>query len=382
MEVGRKGMGQKELREKVLDAGLCTDCGACVNLCPYAASYQDHTIFIDPCDREEGRCYAFCPRTPTDLQALRESQFDRGDFSPELGPLKGFYMTRAADLQVRNSAQHGGTVTALISLALGEGMIDAAVIAEDPGNFLPEGVAVQDARSVQRRGKSKFVVSPNVAAFHKIAKAGPEKIGVVATPCQALALAKMRAAPFPAKDSNIGKLRLVIGLFCGWALSWRELRSLLRRKLGEDSIRGLDIPPSKHHSMEVHTGKGIIEISLDEVMPAVRKACHYCFDMTAEFSDISVGSARCPEGWEVARGWNQVIVRTRTGHELLELARSRRVLEFRDMPEGNLARLKRASMNKKRAAVKNLADKSGNPKDLLYLDSQDPVLRTLTEKME
>ena len=377
MEVGKKGMGQKELREKVLDAGLCTDCGACVNLCPYAASYQDHTIFIDPCDREEGRCYAFCPRTPTDLQALRESLFDPGDFTPELGPLKGFYMTRAADEQVRNSAQHGGTVTALISLALGEGMIDAAVIAEDPGNFLPEGVAVQDARSVQRRGKSKFVVSPNVAAFHKIAKAGPEKIGVVATPCQALALAKMRVKPFPAKDSNIGKLKLVIGLFCGWALSWRELSSLLRRKLGEDSIRGLDIPPSKHHSMEVHTGKGIIEISLNEVMPAVRQACHYCFDMTAEFSDISVGSARCPDGWEVARGWNQVIVRTRTGHELLELARSRRVLEFRDMPEENLARLKKASMNKKRAAVKNLADKSGSPKDLLYLDWNDPVLRTL-----
>jgi coenzyme F420 hydrogenase subunit beta len=382
MEVGKKGRGQKELREKVLDAGLCTDCGACVNLCPYAASYQDHTIFMDPCDREEGRCYAFCPRTPTDLQALRENLFDGGDFTPELGPLKGFYMTRAADEQVRKSAQHGGTVTALISLALGEGMIDAAVIAEDPGNFLPEGVAAQDARSVQRRGKSKFVVSPNVAAFHKIAKAGPEKIGVVATPCQALALAKMRGKPFPARDSNIGKLKLVVGLFCGWALSWRELRSLLGRKLGEDSIRGLDIPPSKHHSMEVHTGKGIISISLDEVMPAVRQACHYCFDMTAEFSDISVGSARCPEGWEVARGWNQVIVRTRTGQELLELARSRRVLEFREMPEENLARLKKASMNKKRTAVKNLADKSGNPKDLLYLDGNDPVLRTLIGKTE
>ena len=382
MEVGKKGRGQKQLREKVLDAGLCTDCGACVNLCPYAASYQDHTIFIDPCDREEGRCYAFCPRTPTDLQALRESLFERGDFTPELGPLKGFYMTRAADEQVRNSSQHGGTVTALISLALDEGMIDAAVIADDPGNLLPEGVAAQDARSVQRRGKSKFVVSPNVAAFHKIAKAGPERIGVVATPCQALALAKMRLKPFPARDSNIGKLKLVIGLFCGWALSWRELKSLLRRRLGEESIRGLDIPPSKHHSMEVHTGKGIISISLDEVMPAVRKACHYCFDMTAEFSDISVGSARSPEGWEVARGWNQVIVRTRTGQELLERARSRGVLEFRDMPEENLARLKKASMNKKRAAVKNLADKSGDPKDLLYLDWKDPVLRTLIGETE
>jgi coenzyme F420 hydrogenase subunit beta len=377
MEFGRKNMGQEELRKRVLDKGLCTNCGACVNLCPYCASYQDHTIFIDPCDREEGRCYAFCPRTPTDLQALRETLFDRGDFTPELGPLKGFYMTRAADEQVRNSAQHGGTVTALISLALEEGMIDAAVIAEDSGNFLPEGVAVQDVLSVQRRGRSKFVASPNVAAFHKLAKGGPAKIGVVATPCQALALAKMRLKPFPAKDSNIGKLKLVIGLFCGWALSWRELRSLLKKKMGEDSIMGLDIPPSKYHSMEVHTGKGIIEISLDEVMPAVRKACNYCFDLTAEFSDISVGSARRPEGWEVARGWNQVIVRTRTGHELLELGRSRRVLEFWEMPDGNLARLKKAAVNKKRAAVKNLADKSGNLKDLLYLDCNDPVWRTL-----
>jgi coenzyme F420 hydrogenase subunit beta len=192
----------------------------------------------------------------------------------------------------------------------------------------------------------------------------------------------MRLKPIPAKDSNIGKLKLVIGLFCGWALSWGELKGLLRRKFGEDSILGLDIPPSKHHSMEVHTARGIVEISLDEVLPAVRKACQYCFDMTAEFSDISVGSARCPEGWEVARGWNQVIVRTQTGLELLELARSRGVLEFRDVPEGNLARLKKASLNKKEAAVRSLADKSGNPKDLLYLDWRDPVLRTLIGERE
>jgi coenzyme F420 hydrogenase subunit beta len=72
-----------------------------------------------------------------------------------------------------------------------------------------------------------------------------------------------------------------------------------------------------------------------------------------------------------------VIVRTAAGQELLELARSRKVLEFREMPEGNLERLKKASLNKKRAALQNLAQMSGNPEDLLYLDSQDPVLRTL-----
>jgi coenzyme F420 hydrogenase subunit beta len=377
MEIRRQPKGQKGLREKVLDAGLCTNCGACVNLCPYAASYKDNLIIVDQCDREEGRCYAFCPRTPTDLQSLRQALFEPGDLTPELGPFKGFYLTRAAEERVRQAAQHGGTVTTLISLALQEGLIDTAVVAEGGGNFLPQGVAVQEGAELRKLAGSKFVVSPNLAAFHKAVKGGSRGIGIVATPCQALALAKMRLKPIPANDSNIDKLKFTIGLFCGWALSWRGLKKLLAEKIGKNPIVGLDIPPSKHHSMEVHTTNGIIEISLDEILPAVRSSCNYCWDMTAEFSDISVGSARLPEGWKVARGWNQVIVRTRAGQELLEMAKSRGLLEFHAMPEGNLERLKKASVNKKKTAIRNLIGKSGNPKDLLYLDGQDPVLKTL-----
>ena len=376
MELNKKIMGQKELQKKVMETGLCTNCGACVNLCPYAVSYKDHTIILDPCGREEGRCYAFCPRTPTDLAALR-SRYDSRDLTPEIGALKGFYLTRAADPEVRKSSQHGGTVTTLVSLALEEGVIDTAVLAEEGEGFLPQGVAVQRVSEVKKKGKSRFVVSPNLAAFHRAAKGSAGRIGVVATPCQALALAKMRLKPYPSKDSNIDKLRLVIGLFCGWALSWRELKALLEKRFGKDSILGLDIPPSKHNSMEIHTPKGIVEISLDEVTPFVRKSCQYCWDMTAEFSDLSVGSARVPEGWEVARGWNQVIVRTPAGQDLLDLARDRKVLEFRGMPEGNLERLKKASVNKKRTALQNLAQMSGNSQDFLYLDGQDPVFRTV-----
>ena len=107
MELKKQIMGQKELQKKVLDTGLCTHCGACVNLCPYAAVYKDNTIILDLCGREEGRCYAFCPRTPTDLKALRERLFEPADFIPELGPLKGFYLARARDESVRKSSQHG-----------------------------------------------------------------------------------------------------------------------------------------------------------------------------------------------------------------------------------------------------------------------------------
>lgn len=341
--------GQKELKEKVLDAGLCTNCGACVNLCPYIATYKDQTILLDRCDKDEGRCYAYCPRTPTDLNVIEQKLFDPKDLTPELGPFKRIYMTRSADQQLRHLAQHGGTVTALIMLALMEGIIDVAIVAQDHGDFLPHGVVVRNPDEVIKYGKSKFVVSPILETFNTISRGEPAKIGVVATPCQALALAKMRLKPFLKDDNTIDQLRLVVGVFCGWALSWDKLKSLLqKKKIDEKSVIALDIPPSKYHSMEVHTVNGIIEISLDEVLPCIREACRSCHDMTAEFADISVGSARLPEGWKVAKSWNQVITRTELGSKLIQLAKDRALLEFRDVPEGNLEKLKKASMNKKR----------------------------------
>ena len=51
----------------------------------------------------------------------------------------------------------------------------------------------------------------------------------------------------------------------------------------------------------------------DDFNPCIKDACLYCSDMAAEFSDMSVGSARLPEDWEVVRSWNQVIVRTHIG---------------------------------------------------------------------
>jgi coenzyme F420 hydrogenase subunit beta len=376
----RKISGQKELQKEVKESGFCTGCGACVNLCPYHTAYHDEVILLHTCDLKEGGCYAFCPRTFTDLQALQKLLSDPRDLTPEIGPLKGFYIARAADPQTRDGAQHGGTVTTLMALALQEGIIDTAILADEGRSLLPEGKAVRDPAEVKKRGKSRFVVSPNLAEFNRIAKEGGRKIGIVATPCQALALAKMRRKPLAPYADRIDQLKLVVGLFCGWALSWRNLLALLKKKIDLGEIEGMDIPPSQYHMLQVFTKKGPLEISLDEVNRCVRGACWYCSDLTAEFSDLSVGSARLSEGWEEAKNWNQVIVRTPRGQKLLDLARERGLLEFREVPAGALEKLKTASLSKKKTAVKNLLLRSRNPEDLIYLDSRDPVLGPLIKR--
>jgi coenzyme F420 hydrogenase subunit beta len=349
-EKGHGQGGQKELEERVLRAGLCTGCGACVNICPYQAVYHDRTVTLHSCDLAQGRCYACCPQTPADLDDLRRKLYEETDCTPELGAVKGFFIARAADEGIRQRAQHGGTVTALMALALREDLIDAAVLAEEGEGLLPRSITVRDPEIVGKMGKSRFVVSPTVAEFNRTCRGDAAEIGVVATPCQALALAKMRTQPVSAAENGIQKLHLVVGLFCGWALSWQKLAALLKKKTDLARVTGMDIPPSRYHTLEVYTRGETVRISLDEVNPCVREACRSCGDMTAEFSDLSVGSARLPEGWETARSWNQVIVRTKRGMDLLELARRRGVLEFREAPAGNLDKLKAASLGKKRAA--------------------------------
>jgi len=337
----------QSLRHLVMDAGFCTNCGACVNLCPYYASWNDRAAVLDECGLAEGACHDVCPRMPTDFSALAGLLFDEKDLTAEIGAVKAFFVARARDENIRRNAQHGGTVTALVDLALSIGLIDTAVLTKTDGPLQPVSSAVSLADQARTSGKSHFVATPSVATFNELAKGPARSIGVVATPCQALALAKMRIGKSERIRENSKKIGLVVGLFCGWALSASPFAQLLRDNVDVDTIIGMDIPPSQYHSLEVLTKGGPVGISLDLVEKCVRSSCRSCHDLTAEFSDISVGSARLPEGWKEAKSWNQVIIRTKKGQKLIEIAREKGILEFRDVPEGNLERLKKASLNKK-----------------------------------
>jgi coenzyme F420 hydrogenase subunit beta len=363
--------GQAFIREQVLKQGLCTGCAACVSLCPYQGFYKDHTAVIHQCDREWGRCQAYCPRGPVDLAALKAALYEAQDLTPEIGACKGLYITRAADPVIRQKAQHGGTVSALMALALSSGLIDTAILADKNANWQSRGVSTKSAGQVAEAAGSKFAVSPTVAQFNQASQGEAKAIGVVATPCQALALAKMQHTPQPGDEERIAKLKLTIGLFCGWALDWESLAKLIQEEAAGAGILGMDIPPSKHQCMELYTDKGTIEIPMDKVQQVVRESCNYCADMTCEFADLSVGGSRSPEGWEVDKGWNHVIVRTEAGQKLLELAREQGVLEFKEVPEGNLAKIKKAALGKKAACMENMRTKFGDDSGSIYIRNEE-----------
>jgi coenzyme F420 hydrogenase subunit beta len=275
---------------------------------------------------------------------------------------------------LRKIAQHGATVTALMELALSEGLIDSAIVSSSDQEFMQNGTIGNDREAIRKNAGSKFTVSPTVAAFNQMVTEVKGKIGVVATPCQALALAKMKLKPVKEDAAKIDQLKLVVGLYCGWTLSAEKYtKFLLGKNIALESITGADIPAGKN-VLELFTNNGVKSIPIDEVQNCIREACQYCLDSTAEYADVSVGSARFAGSWEEVRQWNQLIVRTKKGKELVELAVRKGVLELREASAESLKELKTAAAGKKKNALKNIVRKSGSVKKLLYLDGRDPAV--------
>ncbi|MBW2623969.1 MAG: Coenzyme F420 hydrogenase/dehydrogenase, beta subunit C-terminal domain, partial [Deltaproteobacteria bacterium] len=288
--------GPKELFEEVIDQGLCTLCGACAGSCPYLVSYKGRIVQLDNCTRSEGECYQYCPRTQIDLDNVSRKIFDQPYSEEELGTFKEVLIARAMDQGVREKAQYGGVVTALISLAMDEGVIDRAILTATDDDKMPFPVVASNKEEALQSAGSSYMACSVLEAYNRLSSEDNDKIGIVGVPCQVLGLSKMKMTS-PTHRFNIENVSLTIGLFCTWALSPDRFQKFLGDNLNLSSVTRFDIPPPPAERFDAHTATGCVSIGLDEVREFRMSTCAYCLDMTAEFADVSVGSAEGLEGW-------------------------------------------------------------------------------------
>jgi coenzyme F420 hydrogenase subunit beta len=342
--------GSNELMEDVQGRELCIGCGACVELCPYFKNYKGKTARMFACTLTEGRCYAHCPKAEVDLGELANRHWGEDYQASPLGKHIKIAAARAGKKAPQGKHQAGGTVTSLIDLALRERVIDAAVLT---GRKLLEPTAdvVTDPDKAPDYAASKFTAAPTLAALNRGIAAGHTRLGVVGTPCQMTAVAKMRMNPLDREDFS-DPIGLTIGLFCNWALDARNLAKFLSTRFDLDEITGMDIPPPPANVLVVETSKGKSEIPLDDIRPLIPETCFICPDMTSEWADVSVGM------YEGRPGWNTLIIRTERGADLADKAVEKGWLEVESFPKENAAHLADAARLKKERALRT-AQKRG-----------------------
>ena len=355
-----KVKGCKELVSEVIEKDLCCLCGACAGSCPYLVSYRGRIVQLDNCTLEDGQCYQYCPRTFVDMDAISQHVFGVPYGEGELGTTKEVLMARSTDAVIKEKVQYGGTVTTLLSLAMEEGLIDSAILTRTNADKTPGAFLARTTQEVLQSAGSNYMACPILETYNRLPEDNSDKLAIVAVPCQVIATTKMKREQ-PQHRSSTDNIKLVIGLFCTWALAPDSFHRFLKATLNLPSVTKFDIPPPPANRFDVYTPFGKVSLPLEQVREFTMPTCAYCLDMTSEFADVSVGSV---EGIE---GWNTVIIRTDNGAELMEMAKKQGKLETDALPAENLAHLKEAALIKKKRSLGEIVKKTGNKKDLLYL---------------
>jgi coenzyme F420 hydrogenase subunit beta len=353
--------GPDELQAEVQQADLCTGCGMCAGLCPYIKEMEEKVAIIDRCGRGDGRCYQFCPRTFSDLDALDESVFGARRADAVLGSYRSLSMVKSAQKTVQQTGQYGGTVSALLIHALNKGVIDAALLTKYSENkhALPQPAIARNRKEVLSCAGSKYTAAPTLKALQDALK-NNKKLAIVGRPCQVTAVRKMQMLDDSPEVKNIA---LVIGLFCLWALDYKRYSYYLSQQVDLKKIRKIDIP--RNDDFIIYTDNGNVRIPIDKIKSFVRPTCQLCMDVTSELADISLGSTEWKDEF------NTMLVRSEKGESLVKSAAKAKAIAIQDFPAEREGILREAVLNKKRRVLNELKARGNEQMPLLYLKMND-----------
>jgi len=342
-----------DLESKIINSGFCTFCGACEAACPVQAitikedkvEHFDCSNHIESCPI----CYEICPHSEELIFETLKFVSDSPTKREGLGYYRRIFLAQAADPELRKLGHGGGIVTTLLTNAIDNGIIDSAIVSQAETNIpiKPKALVGVVPDDVFSAVGSKFFPSSVARAYGSaVYEYGKGNIAFVGVPCHVLALRKLEAW----EHKITGNLKVIIGLFCFWTLSFGRLLDYLSKtyNIKPDEIKRLDIVKE----LIVQTDKDTIKLPLSEVKPHILTSCETCTDFTSELADISVGSAY------PLKEWSTVIIRTKAGEDFFYSAVEAGVINTGviELEPEAFAHVIEGAVQKKRAAMKEISE--------------------------
>jgi coenzyme F420 hydrogenase subunit beta len=322
---------EESLLENVLLREICSGCGACILVCPFAClGYdRDKPNLVKKCEIC-GICAKTCPRYEFSQQALEGLVFGR-ERKPEeeFGVYKSLVIAQATDSGIQRICQDGGVVSALLVFALSNDLIDGAVTSAVSGEkpLFPVPRLALSTQEILECAGTRYTYSPNQLALQEAVKLKKKSLAFVGTPCQIQAVRKIEAAPLK-KYSSI--LRFTIGLMCTESFTYEGL--ITKHIQGILGINPTDIKKLNIKGKVLITTKSgeTKTISLAEAKQYTRKGCLPCNDFSAELADISTGGLGLTD-------WTFAVIRTQRGEEIFKGAQKAGAIRTKPVEEEKAA---------------------------------------------
>ncbi|MFT4583663.1 MAG: coenzyme F420 hydrogenase subunit beta [Gammaproteobacteria bacterium] len=333
----------KTMMNDVVAAGSCCECGSCVLVCPHnVIKYIDgkpkqtakESAAFDFCGISEGVgcdvCATVCPRLWPRETHLHDAIFAaERPYQDIFGVYRHIFVARTKRPELMERAQDGGVVTALLSWAKANGVIDGAVVSavgdEDKPCF-PTPKVVTTEEEIKASASSWYTYCENNMALQEVKDRDLKNVAFVGVPCQITPLRKMAVMDpgFLVTEKKRGKpltrqreflrgysdrVGFSVGLFCTEVFSPELMTEKIEKQM--------NIPLTEVTKFNVKgevliykRDKTIATIPLQEAMDEYqRPECRHCGDFSAEMADIACGGV----GTDAA---TIVVIRTLKGAEI------------------------------------------------------------------
>ncbi|MEJ2277456.1 MAG: Coenzyme F420 hydrogenase/dehydrogenase, beta subunit C-terminal domain [Candidatus Lokiarchaeota archaeon] len=306
----------------IFNEQICSGCGLCSGICPVDCINIENgfgKINSDICIRC-GLCYFVCPRSflPVDLLNLHQSDSEVYQSMDKIGSYIAIYGARTKVEEIKKRCQDGGITSTCLYYLFKNSKIDYAL-----GAKIGEKLWCPEPSRI--RGKN---------------------LAVVGVPCQMQALLKSKI--YDIGIPSINTILYRIGIFCMESFPYEEGFKKICEKLNVQvtDVKKTDINKGKFF---VYTKNGDeLNIPIKDISNLARIDCEFCFDLTSESADVSIGSIGVPSGW------NCVILRTEKGKELYKTLIEEDLIESKPIESvkpglpllKKVARSKRSKCNK------------------------------------
>jgi len=311
----RKGF--QALEKEVCEPGFCVLCGACSGFCDrltldYGAGMPR---LKGACVETCSSCYDHCPARASFNPVHLFGGAARDEL---LGCYTEAKAVRARDEELRQGAQDGGAVTAILSAIFERGKIDAAIVVERDRRWNPVPKIARSAEELLTTKGSKYSPSPNLEKLgESFRDESIRSVAIVDVGCHIRGVRSLEyGLLYNAGFSPYSELKIyALGLFCAESFHPTALFKAIRRR--PEEVEGMRIRKGRLSIV----AKGCESISLKALENLCLHSCSRCADYTAELADLSIGSIGTPEGYST------VIVRDLMGWGMLRDAVQRGYVE-------------------------------------------------------
>lgn len=331
--------------QDVVDAKLCSGCGACAYMQPNDIRMVDvPDEGLRPQLRSKnGAETAGGPDTRAALSVcpgieLEHPHFDESAIDPALvdawGPIRGMWEGAAADDALRLAGSSGGAASALAVFGLEHRDVRLVLhVGSDPDKpYLNRTVVSRNRTEVLSRTGSRYAPASPCDSLQEIEDADGPCV-FIGKPCDVAAVQKARKFR-PKLDRN---LALTVAFFCAGTPSTNGTLELMRRLGVGDPEDAAEVRyrgngwPGKFVVKSRSTGEShacTYEESWGDVLSKhVQWRCKLCLDHTGEFGDVSVGDPWYREIEPGEAGSSLIIARSERGRDYLEAAMAQGALK-------------------------------------------------------